>query len=328
MLSVNHNFRPTVEMILHHPTVVLHFPYRNVAQHDKCEPKKCTEKIKHSCKLDVKEVTEKINALKLLEREPRDVSEDTFQGKWMAKLEALRQKEANLRKKEEGLSYKERQLLKKERQLSLMERSVKEKMSRAEVYLRQCKSSLTSVTVKSTRLPTFEDIDTSYSADPGDTSILPTSAKLDTEFLQLPNYFIRSGSLRATKRVHFDQYCENSTAEKNLLSRNINLAQKPSKLVENIGYLPKNCDLKLKNVLPSLAVHNVETQKLRLANSNQKSWKENETSELEKRQFTFGSSNKENIDINIDNENRSVRKKNLKCNRDTVYDKKLMGYRW
>lgn len=306
MLSVNHDFRPTVEIILHHPTVVQHIPYRTVVQYGKYESKKCAQKTKHPCQLDLTEITEKINALKLLEREPRDVSEDTFQEKWMTKLEALRQKEANLRKKEEGLSCKERQLLKKEKQLSLMERSIKEKMSRAEVYLRQCKSSLTSASVKSTRLLTFdEDFDTSYSADPGDTSILPTSAKLHMEFLQPLNHFNRIGSLRATKHVHFDQLCEIHSTDKTLPSGNINLAQKPSKLIENPGFLTKKYGLKLKNV-PSLTEH----------------------AEAPKKRHTFCSSYKENIDVNTDKEDKSVRKKGLKSDTHTLCsDKKFMGYR-
>lgn len=324
MLSVNHDYRPTVEMILHHPTVVLHIPYRTIAQQGKHESKKCTDKTKHTaCKLDFKEVTEKINALKLLEREPHDVSEDTFQEKWLTKLEALRQKEANLRMKEEGLCYKERQLLKKEKQLSLMERSVKEKMSRAEVYLRQCKSTLTSVSVKSTRLSTLdEDFDTSYSADPGDTSVLPTSAKLHTEFLQPLNRFNRTGSLRTTKHVHFNQIFEIQSADTTLPYSNTNLIQKPSKLVENIGCLNKKCGLILKNA-PSLTAHNDEAPKKKIANSNKKLWIEDKSLELEKKNL-----DKENLDIIVEKEDRRVRKKCLKYDTcKTCPGRRLVSYR-
>ncbi|XP_054289530.1 serine/threonine-protein kinase Nek2-like isoform X1 [Macrosteles quadrilineatus] len=209
MLSVDHQFRPTIEMILHHPTVVLHvskkssFKFGNKRDSFKAECDKATLAL----------VSEKIKTLSLIDREPEEVSEDTFHEKWMIRLEALRQREANLRKREDKLADKERLLLKKEKNLLHLERLSREKLIRAEVYLRQCKenkSSQVTTISKPHKYKMIEELDTSFSADPGDTSVLPTSTKLNPSFVPPPTNFVRSASERRCKHVHFDKSSKTS----------------------------------------------------------------------------------------------------------------------
>lgn len=201
MLSVEHLFRPTIEMILHHPTVVLNistkssFKFSNKKDYFKAECDKATLSL----------VSEKIKTLSVTEKDPEEITEDIFQEKWMVRLESLRQREANVRKKEDHLLEKERSMKKREKHLSLIERLTKEKLARAEVYLRQCRENKISMIARPQRYKVIEELDTSFSADPGDTSILPTSARIDPAVIPPPSNFVRSGSERRhQKHVHFD----------------------------------------------------------------------------------------------------------------------------
>jgi hypothetical protein len=86
-----------------------------------------------------------------------------------------------------------------------MERSAKEKISRAEVYLHQCRENR-SVAVGS-RLSHEKEGDSSFSADPGDTSVRATAARLNPLLLAKPS-FVRTLSERRTtlsKHVHFHE---------------------------------------------------------------------------------------------------------------------------
>lgn len=303
MLSTEHEYRPTIEMILHHPTVVINVSQKKSALKSSSKNgtnKSDCEKILQNkavndqanntemdC-LDMHQVTEKIQTLSLLEREPEDVSQDIFKGKWLVRLEALRQKEAHLRKKEEDLLKKERILSRKEKQLSLMERITKEKMSRAEVYLHQCRETRTSTSVLSKPVkvyPILKDLDTSFSADPGDTSILPTSAKID------PNAFpfVRSASERRPKHVHFVPY------EKRPLSVVQGNGIHNLKLVKAVSK-NKGC---LRPIIGSdeniSGDNNVRPKRT--------FWQEERTKWLENKRAAYTLSNKENTKPKVDKEN-------------------------
>lgn len=198
MLSVEHLCRPTIEMILHHPTVVLNistkssFKFANKKDNFKAECDKVTLSL----------VSEKIKTLSVTEKDPEEITEDIFQEKWMVRLESLRRREANVRKKEDLLLEKERSIRKREKHLSLIERLTKEKLARAEVYLGQCREKKLTMVTRPQKYKVVEELDTSFSADPGDTSILPTSAKVDPAVI--PPNFVRSNSERTQKHVHFD----------------------------------------------------------------------------------------------------------------------------
>lgn len=202
MLSKEHQYRPTIEMILHHPTVVL-----NISTKSSFKFTSKKDRIKEECeKTTLAMVSEKMKTLTTM-KDPEEITEDIFQEKWMLRLESLRQREANIRKREDKILEKERTLAKREKQLLLVERLSKEKLARAEVYLRQCKENRSvqaSLVGKPQKYKLVEDLDTSLSADPGDTSILPTSARINPVIVPLPNNFVRCASERRIRHVHFD----------------------------------------------------------------------------------------------------------------------------
>ena len=93
----------------------------------------------------------------------------------------------------------------KEREVAAMERNAREKISRAEVYLHQCKENRSSGVVS--RFSHEKEADSSFSADPGDTSIMPTATRLDPNLLPKPN-FLRTLAQRrsvSSKHVHFHE---------------------------------------------------------------------------------------------------------------------------
>ncbi|RZF38415.1 hypothetical protein LSTR_LSTR014622 [Laodelphax striatellus] len=198
MLSVDHEYRPTIEMVLHHPAVVVRVSQRSIVKASKhCQQSRVDTD---------EEINEFIKSMSIYDREPLSVSEKTFKDKWMVRLRVLREKESALRDREHSLSEKERCLLKKEKQISLMERVAREKIARAEVYLKQCKENprpCSTLTSRHHKTKTIEPADTSLSADPGDTSLVPTSAKMDP-FTVLKPTFHRSASERRPKHVHFN----------------------------------------------------------------------------------------------------------------------------
>lgn len=96
------------------------------------------------------------------------------------RLEALRRREASVKAREQKLLEKEHELRKREKKVALLERMAREKLSRAELYLRRSRDPKAKIK--------YEEIDTSFSADCGD-SLVPRKPS-----------FVRSMSER---RVHF-----------------------------------------------------------------------------------------------------------------------------
>ncbi|GLV33974.1 Nek2 [Carabus blaptoides fortunei] len=171
LLNLNCETRPTVDAILRHPTV-----------------------LSKSSKT-VKSIYKKQDALESCQTINKAVSLDVkFGENLQTRLENLKNRESVLKIREEKLKHKERELIKKEKKVALMERLANEKVSRANLYLKRSKDGKSSVQLR-------EELDTSCSADPGDTSILPTSTKLNENDLIRPKGFVRSKSER---KVHFN----------------------------------------------------------------------------------------------------------------------------
>jgi len=125
---------------------------------------------------------------------------------WMNRFHILKQREASLRLKELAIDERERAVAKKEKQLALLDRLTKEKITRADIYLRQCRDARSvASSVKNIQhqhhIRASADLDTSLSADPGDTSIIPTSTKLNPEYVIKPPPFVR---VVPEKHVHFN----------------------------------------------------------------------------------------------------------------------------
>lgn len=160
MLNVEANSRPSVNIILRHPTVLTKSSYnvKNIYR------KTTTENDSQSLQI---------------------------------RLENLRSREALLKVREEKLAEKERTLVKREKKIAIMERMINEKMLRADLYLKQSKMGRSR-----SRTKKIEPLDESLSADPGDSSILPTSTKISEDEIIKPKGFQRSHSER---RVHFNR---------------------------------------------------------------------------------------------------------------------------
>lgn len=146
------------------------------------------------------------------EREPERVSKDAFQSEWLTRLQSLREKEAALRHRELELDEREHSLNRREHRLALMERAVRDKMVLAEVYLKRSRENRCgppSVPRPPPQLKhqAWNEIDESFSADAGDTSIMPTSALMDPKQIPRPPNFVSKTENTAPfqgRHVHFD----------------------------------------------------------------------------------------------------------------------------
>lgn len=105
-------------------------------------------------------------------------------------IQNIHKRELKLKMNEEKLKQKEFDLHKREKKIALAERLIKEKMTRAELYLRKSKD------CKIKTKPTYEKLDTSFSADCGDSVIITTSKKIDDI---IPPKFHRTFSERRIK---------------------------------------------------------------------------------------------------------------------------------
>ncbi|XP_069705761.1 serine/threonine-protein kinase Nek2 [Periplaneta americana] len=217
LLSVEHKFRPTIEMILHHPTVVSHIAqetFKSMIVNDKSNTLELCSKSKD----DLSDIDKDIHDLHVDpvskpplqdEKENETIKEkcsENVRDIWLSRFHILKQREAALRMKELTIDERERALAKKEKQVALLDRLTKDKMTRADIYLRQCREARSVASsvknIQQQRHSTIDaDLDTTVSADPGDTSILPTSTKLNPECVAKPSPFVRVGSER---HVHFD----------------------------------------------------------------------------------------------------------------------------
>lgn len=122
---------------------------------------------------------------------------------YQTKLENLRTREAILKSAEDKLKEKQRNLENREKKISLMERVVKEKISRAELYLkrsREQKASNNTLNKAKIQRTLYDNLDTSFSADCGESVIMPTSKKLNVDNIVKPIQLCRTISERRTVR--------------------------------------------------------------------------------------------------------------------------------
>lgn len=218
---MEHKFRPTIEMILHHPIVVTHIAQETfkslVVKPEKDDTELCNNKKKKEVD-DLPNIVQDLHDLHLPssgktifhgQTESENCKENTSEKVhdiWLNRFHILRQREASLRLKELAIDERERAVTKKEKQLALLDRVTKEKITRADIYLRQCRETRSvASSVKNIQqqhhIRASADLDTSLSADPGDTSIIPTSTKLNPEYVIKPPPFVR---FVPEKHVHFN----------------------------------------------------------------------------------------------------------------------------
>lgn len=204
-------------MILHHPTVVTHIAQETFKTMTKRPEGSITELRGNNKEVNgVPNIIQTLHDLHLPsscrtpfpdETDSKNCKENTSERVhdiWLNRFHILKQRESSLRLKEFAIDERERAVTKKEKQVALLDRLTREKMTRADVYLRQCREARSVASVKNLRRQYSTaniDLDTSLSADPGDTSILPTSTKLNPEYVTKPSPFVRVNS---EKHVHFN----------------------------------------------------------------------------------------------------------------------------
>ncbi len=224
LLSSNHEFRPSVEMIIHHPTVICNydcratpFPESQTAHsgdgdflHRKTRILSSdTNHCQGISQDNIDEIIQKIERLSKknrqnIESDPQTITEDVYNRKLMSRLKLLREKESLLKAKEDSLKTKEyllktreSTLLRKQKLIEKREREI-ETVSYQRTYSRQ--------KMERNRVPAISgsadqskqkrenrksvDLDsTTCSADPGDTSLVPTAVKLDPMKIVKPAFF-------------------------------------------------------------------------------------------------------------------------------------------
>lgn len=213
MLTVNRNLRPSIETIIYHPLVVSNV-VKDVIMSEMCcvDSGKCNPIRENSILNSNTSVVERdIKSHKNIiydhkstanENDCKDLSK--MQNLLLHRFDTLKLKESNLRAKELLLCEKERALEKRERELNLLDKLTKEKLVRANVYLRHCRDTKqmpgNSKLLLTARRSSIVESDSSFSADAGDTSILPTSVQLKPQKIQKP--FQQVG---VEKKVHFEE---------------------------------------------------------------------------------------------------------------------------
>jgi len=208
-------------MILHHPIVVTHIAQETfkslIVKPEKDDTELCNNNNNNKKDIDdLPNIVQNLHDLHLpssgktiFNDENENCKENASEKGhdiWLNRFHILKQREASLRLKELAIDERERALAKKEKQLALLDRLTKEKITRADIYLRQCRDARSvASSVKNIQqqqhIRASADFDTSLSADPGDTSIIPTSTKLNPEYVIKPPPFVR---VVPEKHVHFN----------------------------------------------------------------------------------------------------------------------------
>lgn len=251
LLSSNHEFRPSVEMIVHHPTVVCNYdpkatPFQPENTHLGCgdsiyqittEPSYRVRKLAQVTG-EIDGIIRRIESLSTntenlsIDLDPLAITENVYNRKLMSRLKFLREKESVLNAKEDNLRTKEDLLKSKESTLEFKRKQI-EKREREVAALQQntIKNKLNRQRIKSTdrmkvkRASVYNsDLDsTTCSADPGDASILPTTVKLDPMKIIRPTCFGRDTIKKSIKtsqtECNADKLKENFKNSENAQSR-------------------------------------------------------------------------------------------------------------
>lgn len=221
LLSSNHEFRPSVEMIIHHPTVICNYdknatPFMSASRsqidefsHHSLNHKSPEKRKKTFVEDRIDNIIDKIEKLSQkthqlsLESDPRAITEDVYNRKLMSRLKLLREKESVLKAKEDSLKTKEYLLKTRESSLIQKQKLIEKREREMEVatvrrtsekskseHIRQPSTSrMEPIKYKRESRKCIDLDSTTCSADPGDTSIYPTAVKLDPSKIIKPSFF-------------------------------------------------------------------------------------------------------------------------------------------
>lgn len=226
LLSSNHEFRPSVEMIVHHPTVICNYeanatPFQpdssrsgsGDAVYQLATLPHHTHRFARATEDNIDGIIKRIEKLSAkpkhmsVDSDPKAITEDVYNRKLMSRLKLLREKESVLRAKEDSLKTKEyllktkestlehkrKQIEKREREIAALQQN-----STKHEWNRQQMKSIEKM--KEIRKSLYVDLDsTTCSADPGDLSVMPTAVKLDPAKIIRPSCFSRDTGRKSTK---------------------------------------------------------------------------------------------------------------------------------
>jgi hypothetical protein len=199
MLSSNHESRPSVEVIVHHPTVICNYepsakPFHlesHIGDGDvEYHPSNLVYPLKGRDTLKKLELRH--------ERIELPSSEDICHQNLVNRMKLLREKESMLKAKEDTLKTrefaiktKESSLERKQKQIEKREREV---AALQRVTTKQTKSIIADRVKENRKSKIDVHLDsTACSLDPGDASVMPTAVKLNPEKIIKPIYFRKDG---------------------------------------------------------------------------------------------------------------------------------------
>lgn len=253
MLSVDHGYRPTIEIILHHPTVVSNLEQSSstnnhlisddlvfnphpdltstIQQKEDLFPIESTPALRNEIFGSVKRrifgnnsdselyenfFREEFKIIKAASEtifsrkdDPNEITQEIFHHALRQRLEAIRLRETNLKKLEEELKQKDEQLKDKEEKLNRreinvkkIERNIKEKMNRADVYLKQSRKLPVTNNNNNNNFkrPTNYD-DSNLTLVPNDSVVIPTVAKFNPLLVKRPKNFERKVSFKSPMKI-------------------------------------------------------------------------------------------------------------------------------
>lgn len=241
LLNVESGYRPSIEVILHHPTVV-----SNVVSLDSSLPNLIKDKVasvfapdlSSTCNFDrdtTKDLREEIfysvrreifpknasvpeersettasanlvqksasDCVKCCRDDPKDVTTDVFNEALRRRLEAIRCEEEVLRKKENELKNRERSLAIRERKIKNLERMAKEKMIKADKRYNQKTGPVTTSNKENICMKPMRYDESTMSIEPNESVVIPTAAKINADLLRRPKEFRRRVSFKSSQKL-------------------------------------------------------------------------------------------------------------------------------
>lgn len=195
LLNTDCTYRPSVEIIIHHPTVLSNLSteftspiVKNIKRTslldklNNCDNVYQNDLHLHQQKTVSKSDSDPKTLAKALEtfKSPHDLTEDTFKQVWLTKLEQIRQREVNLKQAEAKLLEKEKLLAKREQRLEQLNVLAKEKLAKAEALIKTYKTGKCLRPRRRAQKIDYLDLDSTLSADTGDCeSIIVPAVKLE-----------------------------------------------------------------------------------------------------------------------------------------------------
>lgn len=242
LLNVESGYRPSIEVVLHHPTVVSNVvtldcslpklipdkttpnffapDLSSTGNFDRNTTKDLREEIFYSVRREIFPKNASVpergsgNSQNLVQKsasdclkcgrdDPKDVTEDIFNEALRRRLEAIRNQEEDLKVKEKDLKNREQSLLRRERKIKSLERMAKEKMIKADKkFNHRITNGATSKENVCTKQIRYDE--SMISIEPNDSVIIPTTAKFNSVLIRRPKEFRRRVSFKSPHKLKKD----------------------------------------------------------------------------------------------------------------------------